>query len=409
MLGNQRSAKVSKTFTRTPLLRAAALIVAAASVIVVLLAARHAQGREQAVNEEFDGYELAITAPLDLRGFADATIWSLPSQNMRLFSDDSTPTASFSTIDSGAIVGLESAQGLVALGIVPPGLGEAPDELLISPASTALAIAALHPEVTAGDSDTYLARLAIAARSDGFGEVAASVDGVTPLAQWGSDQRAAVERMIVGVVEASASIEPTCAGSVVVGGPIVQCPGSDQLQNLGARSVAVADSTGALCQVVPPVSLRASAADLALLRELAGLGEATPAAAAVVAPSPQPGAIESQGCDGELRIFVESEDNPGWVTESGRVGTWLDDSLAIARYLGPVKRTAAELGRSGIVETPADPMFDAGPLNATQRLQAASRVVSSPAASAAVGSLPLTAEAIGELDHLADLLERLFT
>lgn len=398
-----------KALGRTPLLRAVALVASVASLIVVLVAATDAQGREQVGGGDVAGYELAITAPLELPGFADATIWSLPGQHVQLFSDDATPTISVNAVGSGAIVGLESAQGLVALGIVPPGLAEAPDELLISPASTALAIAALHPEVTAGDPDTYLARLAVAARSDGFAEVAASVDGTTPLGQWGPDERSAIERMITDVVAASASVDPTCAGSVVIGGPVVRCPGSGELQNLSARSVAVAGEDGSRCAVVPPVSLRATVADLALIRALVGGGTAaTSTSPAALAADPRPGVADPQGCGNTPEIFVDEGQNPAWMIESGRVGTWIDDTLAIAGYLGPITVSPADMAVGRFVETPADRLIDGGPLTATERLRAASRVVGSPPASATFGLLPLTAEASAELDLLTDLLERLF-
>lgn len=406
---NEKTRQGRRTVVRTPVLRALALAVSVASLVVVLFAATDAQGREQAAGAEFDGYELAITAPVELPGFGDATIWSLPGQHLQLFSDDSTPTVSLSVVGSGAIVGLENAQGLVALGIVPPGLSDAPDELLVSPASTALAIAALHPEVTAGDPDTYLSRLAVAARSDGFAEVAAAVDGTTPLAQWGPEQRAAVERMITNVVAASASVEPTCARSVVVGGPVVRCPGSTELQNLSARTVAVAGEDGSVCAIVPAASLPFSAADDALLRELVGTGSATESGA-VAAPvaAPSPGVVDAQACGSAPMIFVDADENPDWVVESGRVGTWVDDTIALARYLGPVTVGPGDVTRGGLSETSADRLLEAGPLNATERLRAATRVASSPAASAAFELLPLTAEASVELDNLTDLLERLF-
>lgn len=307
-------------------------LVAVAASALAFEQARDRRDDIVAVTPQFgpDAYDLVVTSPFT----EGTTVWTLPSNATQLIaSDEGTPILRIGGRFAGAVAGIETERGLVGLALVPPGLAEQPVELLVSPASTALALVGLHPDVLTSDPATYRSRLVAAARSPRFDDLAAVVDGVTPIAEFGEPARAALSDVLVAVVASAAGAEATCANSTPVGGPIVRCPLDSSFLNLGPRGVLIGDGAGNPCALVPPVTRRASLDERASLTDLVGLGtsfDRTLTARNEV----ESGRLEPPPlCGANPLAIVDPNLNPDWIDLSARYAILSDDLAPMSRVL----------------------------------------------------------------------------
>lgn len=406
-------AQLEEKTNESSVLRSVVLALSVIALILAVLAFR--TGRDRVSNADSgvvdlgaDAYDLVVTAPTEPTGFVDTSIWALPSQAAALFpSADDLPTLRIASTDTGALVGLERPQGLVALASVPPGLQARPTELLISPTATVLTLVGLHPDITTSDADTYLARLIVAAQTPEVAALAGIVDGERSIASWGRAEQVALQRIVSHVLISAVDAGAACPDGITLAGPITRC--GDTVHNTSSAAVLIADGEGQPCALVPGATQKPSDAGRQALQALIADGVPVDPAAALVDPA-QPGTAPLGAC-GELpQVFVESTQNPLWATSATQFTAWADDITPIARILGAdiadtpfptVNPDTMTLLRSQATGGPGTP-------TPAERVRAIASTLQVPQTATQRGLLPLTNDAVARLQGLTDLLAGVF-
>lgn len=274
----------------------------------------------------------SVSMPI-LSPFVDTKVRLVENQSAALWQqDDGLPALRLATPGSGAIAALVNEDGIpVALGIVPPGLEANPDRLLISPVSTALTIAATHPDVLSGTNSDSLGRLAVAARSSAFAALADLVDGATPIASLGQASNDAAEALGTSLTSATASLQPSCQVAEVIAPGVVRCEDATQLQNTNLRAVPVLDALGDFCDVIPPASFEASPAERAAL--VAMIVDGLPFDTAAASGPIRPGVVNLvSACQGEGTVPTQAN--------ADQIAAWrgqtelVDVAMPLSRIIG---------------------------------------------------------------------------
>lgn len=311
---------------------AVALLVIAFVVGVVALVdgARRSAGADLA--SELADRPGALSLPVQSR-FVDTTVRLVENQAAALYQQpDGSPALRLADDKTGAVAALVDGDGIpVALGVIPPGLSATPERLLISPVSTALTLAATHPDVLSGTTEDSLGRLAVAARSDAFASIASLVDGTTPVASMGPSSSGALDAFGASLSTAAAAIEPTCIAAEVPAPGVVRCGDTAELQNTGLRAVPVVDETGELCGLIPPARFSLSAAERQAL--VAMIVDGLPFDTAAEPGSIIPGAFDpGASCDGIGAVPTQASVDQ--IAEWRGQTELIDVALPLARVLG---------------------------------------------------------------------------
>lgn len=389
----------------TLVLRTLLLVGVLAAIVVALLAFQ--DGRQRIAEAAADASlgrnarAVVVTQPVDPVVFPDSVVWELPSSKTDLQIDDDVPVARVSASADGALYGLETASGIVALALVPPGLDPIPGELLISPESTALALAGLHPDVLAPDPAAHRARLAAVATAPSFAALVAQVDG-RPLAQWSEAERGTLQRVVGESL--STEISVPCAETQVIDGPVSLCLDDGSLLNASRRSIVVADESGAACAIVPGAATAPTLDGDALLFGLAGAGTLAP----VGLDPAGPGRLDASAC-GDAPTVVAGDGTA--LAQANRAAVFADVAVPIARLLGADDSLAAP---TTIDDALAEVLVSnavavEGQLDAATQLRIAAAFFRDPGAVEALGLLPVGESTLGPLDDLVDLLATVYS
>lgn len=286
----------------------------------------------------------SVTMPVQ-SPFVDTTVRLVENQSAALWQqDDGSPALRLAKSGQGAIAALVNDDGIpVALGVVPPGLSTSPERMLISPVSTALTVAATHPDVLSVTSADSLGRLAVVARSGAFSALAGLVDGATPIASLGPGSTEAAGSLGASLITAIGGLLPTCIVGEIQASGVVRCEGAPELQNTGLRAVPVLDATGQLCGLVPPASFTASAAEEAAL--IAMIVDGLPFDGAASPGTIQPGTLDlGAGCQGNGTVPTQgaADEMASWRGQTELI----DVALPLARIIGADANATSEELRS---------------------------------------------------------------
>jgi hypothetical protein len=389
--------------------RLAVLALAGVALVLCLLAVRSGRDRVSSADAvlEFGGesYDAIVTAPTEPEAFTSTTIWTLQSQSYALFPTASgVPTARFADLDTSGLFGLQGEGGLVALALVPAGLDAAPQELFISPVSTAVALAGLHPDLTTGDPETRLARLIRIAQHPAIGELASRVDGATPLTQWTREDRELLGRIVADVAALPVNVGE-CPEEQLVGGSIRRCGG--QLVNGSVTSVLIANAAGEPCALLPPALERVTPAGRIAMRELVTSGVALEPLLPYTEPISAQSVDASAACGDDIQIFIDEATDPDWASTATAYRIWADDVAPLAQMLGadPLMTTVdpatTVLVRSQVISGGGLP-------TASERLRVSSAHIRTVSSAPDIGLLPIPESTTGRLRSLTELLGELY-
>lgn len=384
------------------------LALAGIALVLCVLAVRSGRDRVSSADAVVDfggeSYDAIVTAPTEPEAFTNTTIWTLQSQSYALFPTASgVPTARFAGLETPGLVGLQGDAGLVALALVPAGLDAPPQELFISPVSTAVALAGLHPDLTIGDPETRLARLIRVAQHPAISDLAARVDGATALVQWTNEDLELLGRIVAEVAAVPVNVGE-CPEEQLVGGAIRRC--GSQLLNGSVSSVLIANAAGEPCAVLPPAVERVTPAGRAAMRELVTSGvalEPLPYTEPIVAQ----GVDVSSACGDGIQIFVDEENNPDWVATATGYRIWADDVAPLAQLLGAEPQaTTVDPATTALVRS--EVVSGGGLPAAFERLRVASAHLRTASSAPDVGLLPIPESTAGRLRSLTELLRELY-
>lgn len=379
-----------------------------ASSVALVQGSRRARSSDVAARlaTQPDTYEVAVTAP-----FAETRVVLVDHREAAIVaSPQGEALLRVGSSNVGAVTGLSGADGaVVALGLLPPGLPNPPDELLVSPTSTALTLAALHPDLLSADDDTFLAHLVEIGRSSQLATVAALVDGSTGVDQLGEDGVAAVASLVADVERRLPPAEADCADPIAVDATptVIWCEESRQLQNLSSRWVLVVDDANVACAVIAPVTRSVSVDEINELRTLISSGLA-PVPGDGGRPAGEPGRLEPDGvCGGRGRVVVDPNAERDLAQAIVGYGVLYDDASAFARLLGadPTSLVTAQT----VDPTLSDDLAawipsDVRRVAPAGRLRLASAVVLSPSIGERLGVGGLSGAGGLDVDVLRDLL-----
>jgi len=352
-----------------------ALIVALLVGVVALIdGARRTDGGDLA--SELADMPGSLSVPVQ-SPFVDTTVRLVENQSAALWQqNDGSPALRLADEETGAIAALVNEDGIpVALGVIPPGLAVAPERMLISPVSTALTVAATHPDVLSTTASDSLGRLAVTARASSFSSFANLVDGSTPIAALGSPATSAAAALGSSLSSAAAQVEPDCPASEVPAPGVVRCSDTGDLQNTGLRGVPVIDTFGELCGFVPPAVFAASDAERAALVDMIvdGLPFDTAAAPGTI----EPGVFNPlESCEGPGQIPTQASDQQ--IAEWRGQGELIDVALPLVRVIG----ANPSADNAALAE------IQAGPLSSdllSERLTNATIVIRDSATNSALG------------------------
>lgn len=385
------------------------LAVVALALVLCVLAIRSGRDRASsaaaAVDFGTESYDAIVTAPTEPEAFTNTNIWTLQSQSFALFPAASgVPTARFASTATPGLFGLEGEGGLIALALVPAGLDEPVAELFISPLSTAVALVALHPDVTVADPQTRLARLLRVAQHPSIDELAARVDGAKPLTQWTREDREFLSRIVADVTALPVNIS-ACEDEQLVDGAVRRC--GNELANNSVSSVLVADANGAPCALLPPAVERATAAGHAAMRNLVANGVAPDATELLTEPISPVSVDVRDACGDNVQVFVDAEANPEWVSTAIAYRVWADDVLPLAQLLGAAPSDVAVDSATTLLVRSQE-VSGGGLPAAFERLRVSSAHLRTASTAPEVGLLPIPDSAAGRLRSLTELLGELY-
>ena len=385
------------------------LALAAVALVLCVLAIRSGRDRIESVDAivDFGGgsYDAIVTAPTEPEAFTTTNIWTLQSQSFALFPTAAgVPTARFADTDTPGLFGLEGEGGLVALALMPAGLNEPVAELFISPISTAVALAGLHPDLTIGDPETRLARLVRVAQHPAIGDLAARVDGSTPLTQWGAADREVLARIVADVTALPVN-SAACPDEQLVEGPIRRCGNS--LVNSSVSSVLIADVDGAPCALLPPALERVTDRGRDAFRNLVTNGVALQSAIPLTEPIVTTAVDVTDACGDEVQVFVEAEANPEWVPTATAYRILADDVAPLAQLLGADPQVIEVDGGTTILVRSRE-VSGGGLPSAFERLRVSSAHLRTASTAPDLGLLPIPDSTAGRLRSLTELLGELY-
>ena len=385
---------------RSLVLRALVIFAAAAATAVAFVAFERAGDRAASAASNViafgpEAYDSVVSASPDVAPFLESTVWTLPSSQAQLVDNgQGVPVARLADASTGHLVGLENGGEIIGLALVPPGLGAEPESLLVSQESTVLALVALHPDVTAADPDTLISRIEVASNAAGFAELAASVDG-TPLAEWGRQNRGALEELVAAARQGAPIPAPSCADAAAVAPDVFRCPSNGSIENYSGQSVVLVDG-GRPCGVAAAVSQPVSAAGRASIAAFIETG-AMPAPSSVgtlvAAPSPEAcGATSGVSPDVDARRF----------------SLWLDDAVPYARLIGFDVAPSPDVPSLSTLEALASLGDQADNPSALQRIELAAELLRDRRSYSRSGALPISGASSQGLTTLVELLSAVY-
>lgn len=402
-----RGARPSADDARVP--RLAMLALATLALVLCVLAMRSGRDRVSSADALIDfggaSFDAIVTAPTEPEAFTNTSIWTLQSQNVALFPTASgVPTARFADTTTAGLFGLEGEGGLVALALVPAGLGEPVPEVFISPASTAVALAGLHPDLTVADPETRLARLVRVAQHPSIGELAARVDGATPLTQWTREDRELLARIVSDVTGLPVGVG-VCPGEELVEGSLRRC--GDQVANSSVTSALVGDTNGVPCALLPPAIERVTDAGRAAMRDLVTSGVVPDPLTPLTEPITARPVDIREDCGDDVQVFVDADLNPEWASTAIAYRLWADDVLPLAQLLG-ADRVGVTVDRETTMLVRSQEIAGGGLPTAFERLRVSSAHLRTPSTAPDVGLLPVSDATAGRLRSLTELLGELY-
>ncbi len=389
--------------------RLATLALVGLALVLCVLAVAAGRDRIESADAAIDfgsgSFDAIVTAPTEPEAFTRTNIWTLQSQSFALFPTASgVPTARFADTATGGLFGLEGDGGLVALALMPPALGEPVAELFISPVSTAVALAGLHPDLTVGDPETRLARLVRVAQHPAIADLASRVDGTTPLTQWSANDRAVLAR-IVAEVTALPVNSAACPDERLIEGAIRRC--SDGLVNSSVSSVLIANVDGVPCALLPPATERVTEAGRAAFRNLVENGVALEPAIPLTEPITTNAIDVSDTCGDEVQVFVDAEANPDWASTAMAYRILADDVAPLAQLLGADPQTVDVDGATTVLVRSQE-ISGGGLPSAFERLRVSSAHLRTASTAPDLGLLPIPDSTAARLRNLTELLGELY-
>lgn len=400
MHSDEPASQITPGDRRSLVLRALVIAAAAVAAAVAFVAFERAGDRTASAAGEViafgpDAYDSVVSASPDVAAFLESTVWTLPSSQAQLVDDgQGVPVARLADSSTGHLVGLENGGEIIGLALVPPRLDAEPATLLVSRESTVLALVALHPDVTAADPDTVISRIEAVSNEPGFAELAASIDG-TPLAQWGQQNRAALEGLVSAARQGVPIPAPSCADAAAVAPDVFRCPSDGSIENYSGQSIVLVDG-GRPCGVAVSVSQPVSAAARASIAALIETG-AMPAPSSigtlVAASSPTAcGATSGVSPDADARRF----------------SLWLDDAVPYARLVGFDVPVGPEVPSIATLEALAALGDQADNPTVLERIELAAELLRDRRSFARSGGLPISGASSQGLATLVELLSAVY-
>ncbi len=303
-----------------------------ACVFALIAGSDRSSGRNlfASLNASPDHVDLAVTSP-----FVGTSVVMTENTSAALGAGQAGDAiVRLSSRTTGAIVGLSRDSQVVALGVLPAGMPDLPQELLISPVSTALALGALHPDILTADTDTYHARLVSLAQSDSLLALVPFVDGTTAISDLGDTPRSILRNMVDDALVAERAIDFTCAetGTPIPG--IASCGDTTVQQSTRSGWTLVVDSFEEPCAAVPPVSAVPSGDGIdALIEMLQTSAVIDPGT--VGSASYEPGETDpSANCGLVNRPVADPVEETRLAKSIVGYGTLVDDAIGLAALLG---------------------------------------------------------------------------
>lgn len=260
-----RAQRISK---RTKKVRIALAVFATMSMAAMLLAFSFAAQRvsNAAPRIKLEASHTAIDVPVTSQITGTGVVSLDTFGSVLKTQDNGSAGVRLDSPTYASVVGLDHGGEIVAMALVPPGMGDSPTEILVSGASTALALVAMHPGVMSSDLGTHIDNISVAIRTSEFAELADLVDGRTPIGSLVPQRAAVLDKIVEQVAEVRVPVAPRCNNKPVSADQLIaeglalckEAEGSPeegsagQFINTTDKWFLVFDDSDQVCAAIPP-------------------------------------------------------------------------------------------------------------------------------------------------------------